>query len=139
LIRWCDGLLAIEIPTMKLKIIGSLCYGAAAIATANCLDYDLANYGSKLLIEVALAGSIAFGLGCLVLPLRPRYGIMSGFLGMFLCWPYFGILAAFLPWMNFWWIIRVAYHGLASITALAFLFAATIYSIVEWRQLRLSR
>ena len=123
---------------MKKKIIGSLCYAAAAIATANCLDYDLANYGPKLLIEVALAGSTAFGFGCLLLPLRPRYGIISGFLGICLCWPYFAMLAAFLPWMNFWWIIRVAYHGPSSITAWLFLLVATVFSIAERKQMRLA-
>lgn len=90
---------------MKQKVVGLLCYAAAALATANSLDYDLVqSYGPNLLLEVAFAGSIAFGLGCLVILFRPRYGIISGFWGVCLCWPYFAIVAAFLPWKDLWWV-----------------------------------
>jgi hypothetical protein len=124
---------------MKQKLISLFCYAAAALATANWLDYGLTEeYGHKALMQIAVAGSVAFGVGCLASLFRIRYGIIFGVVGACLTWPYFILLMTALPWSNLNRLVRVQYHGRDEIVALLCLLVATSYTIIERRWMLLS-
>jgi len=121
---------------MRQKLVAAIFYAAAALATANWLDYGFAEgYGGATLMSVALVGSAVLGFGCLVSLFRLQYGMILGSLGACLSWPYFAFLAISLPWHEFLWFVRIHYHGIDQLAAILLLFAATIYSVVQRKHL----
>jgi hypothetical protein len=123
---------------MKQKFLAALLYAAAALATANWLDYGLAEgYQYKALMEIAVAGSVAFGIAFLVALFKFRFGVIAGSLASCLAWPYFAVLLAFVPWSGLVPFVRYRYHGADQLVALACLVVVTVYLVVQRGHLRL--
>jgi hypothetical protein len=121
---------------MRDKLTAAILYAIAALANANWLDYGFAEgYPRTTLMSIALVGSGFLGIGCLVSLYRLRYGMILGFIGVCLSWPYFAVLAIALPWRQLVWVITIRYHGIDEMAAIVFLLVATIYSIVQRKQL----
>lgn len=117
---------------MRYKFLAALFYATATLATANWLDYGLAEgYGGRALMYIAVGGSVLLGAGALAALFNIRYGVILGSIGLCFSWPYFLSIAVFLPWNQLVWFIRVQYHGADQMAAIVFLLAATIYSIKQ--------
>jgi hypothetical protein len=126
---------------VKTKIITAILYAAAALATANWLDYAFASqqpYGYSVLLKLALAGSVAFVIACVAAFLRGWYSKVFGLVAVCLSWLYFAPLAYTLPWSNFVWLIRIHYRGADEVLAICVLAAVTVYSLLLLRPDRTS-
>ena len=124
----------------KSKILALLFYAAACLATANWLDYGLAEgYSGRGLMYLAAFGSAAIGIGAIAALVSFRYGVMLGSSALCLLWPYFALLLFVLPWTRLLWVGRVQYHGIDQIAALFFLLAATVYSLTQRRYWKLKQ
>jgi len=126
---------------MRHRIITATLFAAAAISTANWIDWALdpiQPYGHPFLLKVALAGSLLFLIACLLAVFANRYAALAGYAAMLLSWPYFALLGVSMPWKNFFWLARIHEHGAAQVIAIVTLLAATIYSSPQlWRTARL--
>ena len=115
-------------------------FGATALVTANWLDYAFIaqqGHGYPLLLKVALAGSVAFGMACCAALFGDRYGLALGIFGVCLSWPYFAVLSSVLPWDNFLWLLRIHYHGVDQVMAVLILSVASIYCFAQlWHLIR---
>ena len=115
---------------VKQRVIGAIIYALVALATANWIEYGLWSgqpYGHQGPMRVALAGTAAFAISIFLSLLRSRFELLFGVVGIGLSWPYFGLLAADLPWKDVVWLVRIHVHGLDQVAAILFLIVATIY------------
>jgi len=106
---------------MRHRIITATLFAAAAISTANWIDWALdpiQPYGHPFLLKVALAGSLLFLIACLLAVFANRYAALAGYAAMLLSWPYFALLGVSMPWKNFFWLVRIHEHGAAQVIAI---------------------
>ena len=131
------------------KLIGVLIYGAAAAGTYNWVTYALNPnqlYGYPALLYVALAGSVALGIGCILSIFTSRYGVIVDSVGAGISWIYFAPFSWSLPWHDFrWlfsidvpWIIRNHMVDLYQVIAILLLMVASIYTVYSLSKRRLS-
>lgn len=134
------GFLKQESTMWKTKISATVFYASACVATANWLDYGLAEgYGGKALMYLAAVGSAALLVAAITALFTPRYGIVAGSAALCLLWPYFALLMFFIPWGRLLWLGKVQYHGMDQILALFFLLIATAYSLTQRRYWRVKQ
>ena len=120
------------------RIAAAAIYAFAALPMGNWLALYYAaqlDAGREVVVSarIAIVGCIILALACLVALLHFSYGAVLGTFGACLCWPYFGVLAMYLPWRDFVWLVTIHFHGWMEVWSIFGLFAATIYSLWQLR------
>ena len=113
-------------------------YGSPAVATGNWVSIALSpedpyylNEIQHGLLRAAATGSVLFVAAALLAFYRLRLAVVAGLSASVLSWPYFGYLAAELPWRVLGWLVRIHFNGAAQVTAVLSLAVATVYSLAE--------
>lgn len=118
------------------KTFSALIYLTASLTAANWLGWyhmlqEDNSRGLPALAKLAVGGCVIFAAGCLLSLFNSRFGIILGGIAACMSWPYFGFLAAYLPWRDFVWLVKSDVGGWAKVTAVFGLLPATIWSLLQ--------
>jgi hypothetical protein len=122
---------------MKNRIVAIALYAVTAVCFL--LYFEALYTGEPVarhqgMIYAAAAGSVLFGIACILSVVWRRAGAIAALVSAVLSWPYFSVQIWTVPWGNLGWFVR---YRIDTAAAILLLIVSTIWSIHDLRRVHM--